>query len=60
MQHRSILFIIALASASALAQNPASSSDFRTLDHHKANTIRFDPTVDWRSYKQYFIGNTHR
>ena len=55
MNLKSLALFAALIPIAALAQNPTPETDFRTLDHHKANLVRFDPTVDWSSYKQFHL-----
>ena len=55
MCFRSIALAVAFLPAAALAQTSNPEPDFRTLDHHKANLVRFDPTVDWSTYKQFHL-----
>lgn len=53
MKLASLAFAIALLPTAALAQTPTPDPEFQTLDHRKANFVRFDPTVDWTAYKRY-------
>jgi hypothetical protein len=53
MRLKSLSLLVVLALSTAHGQSPAPNPAFHTLDHRKANLVRFDPTVDWQSYKQF-------
>jgi hypothetical protein len=51
--------VLSVSTAAAIAQSAQTeqtaqpTNEFQTLDRHKTNLVRFDPTVDWKHYTQF-------